>query len=157
MSLITRYILIAICLQTWALSMGQSKEDLIGVLKAVSEVSELEPAYQVDLSEGPAMVLRKRDNVGVNPNELEHNLFFLTSDDLWGFDRIVRIMTIDEANYKGVPGTKLMEMRLSFAEDNCNLILSGNVEDGNKYMQASISLLRDGFDWVVKGKNINIR
>jgi hypothetical protein len=52
---------------------AQTKEDIVSVIKAVSEVAELDPLFQVDLSGGPTMVLLKNDRLSSGSNEVERN------------------------------------------------------------------------------------
>lgn len=138
-------------------SLAQSKEDLVAVIKAISDVPDLDPVFQVQLSEGPSMVILKNDKMGANPNEVERQFFLLTSDDFWGFSRSVKIMTAQEADRYGVKRDMMVSLGLSFSDDNCNARLSAGIEENEQFLQGSISLVKAGFDWEVKGKHIQIR
>ena len=136
---------------------GQTKDDVISVIKAISDVPDLEPLFQVPLSEGPTMVILKNDKLGANPNELERQFFLLTDDDFWGFNRSVKIMSAQEADRYGVKRDMMVSLSLSFSDDLCNVRLTGGIEENEQYLQGSISLVRSGFDWTVKGKHIVVR
>lgn len=136
---------------------AQSKEDIIAVLKASTALPELEPLFQNDLSAGPTLVLAKRDRLNSGSNEVERNYWSLTNDDLWGFDRPVKIMTEQEAGFEGVRNDKMVQLSLSFSGDQCNASFAASLEEGDRYFQGWVSLVRNGFDWEVTGKNIRIR
>ena len=136
---------------------SQTKDDIISVIKAVSEVAELEPLFQVELSGGPTMVLLKNDRLNSGSNEVERNYFSLTNDDLWGFDRPVQILTYQEADLEGVRRDMMVVFGLSFSGDQCNARFSSTLQEGNRYAEGWVSLDRDGFDWKVSGQNIRIR
>ena len=137
---------------------AQTKGDVVAILKAMSTVPELDPLFQVDLSEGIAMVILKEDEgPSLGDNELERSFSLLTNEDLWGFDRVVKVMTRDEAVRSGVRSDQLTGIGLSIAEDQCNVKVSGLVNDGNKFLQGWVSLVRNGFDWEVKGRSVQVR
>jgi hypothetical protein len=138
-------------------SFGQTKEDIVAVIKAISAVPDLDPIFQVQLNEGPSMVILKSDKMGTNPNEVERQFFLLTDDDFWGFARSVKIMTSQEADRYGVKRDMMVNLGLSFSNDNCNVRLSAGIEENEQFLQGSISLIKAGFDWEVKGKHIQIR
>lgn len=138
-------------------SFSQTKEDIVAVIKAISSVPDIEPVFQVQLSEGPTMVILKNDKMGSNPNEVERQFYLLTDDDFWGFPRSVRIMTAQEADRYGVKRDMMVNLGLSFSEDNCNARLSAGIEENEQLLQGSISLIKSGFDWEVKGKHIQLR
>ncbi|NND35043.1 MAG: hypothetical protein HKN76_20830 [Saprospiraceae bacterium] len=153
-----RFLILFTCLLlTGPQLFSQSKEDLVGVIKAISEIAELDPLFQVQLSEGPSMVIFKNDKMGANPNPVEREFFLLTSDDFWGFSRSVKIMTAQEADQYGIKRDMLTTLGLSFSDDLCNARLSGGIEVNEQYLQGSISLVKSGFDWEVKGKHIIMR
>ncbi|MCB0688367.1 MAG: hypothetical protein KDC53_17635 [Saprospiraceae bacterium] len=136
---------------------GQSKEDIIAVFKAASQLSELDPLFQVDLSAGPTMVLVKNNRLSSGSNEVERNYWSLTNDDFWGFDRPIKIMTEQEAGFEGVRNDQLVSASLSFSGDQCNLGFTATIDEGTRYLQGWISLTRSGFDWEVTGQNIRTR
>lgn len=152
-----RTLLFSLIFFTTSLAFAQSKEDLIGVIKAISEIPELDPLFQVQLSEGPSMVILKSDKMGANPNDVEREFFLLNSDDFWGFSRPVKIMTAQEADRYGVKRDMVTTLGLSFSEDMCNARLSGGIEENEQFLQGSVSLVKSGFDWEVKGKHIILR
>ncbi|MBK8506235.1 MAG: hypothetical protein IPL46_30970 [Saprospiraceae bacterium] len=136
---------------------GQTKEDIVNVIKAVSEVAELDPLFQVELSGGPTMVLLKNDRLSSGSNEVERNYFSLTNDDLWGMARPVQILTYQEADFEGVRRDMMVVLGLSFAGDQCNARFSCVLQEGNRVLEGWVSLNRDGFDWMVTGQNVRIR
>ena len=95
--------------------------------------------------------------MGTNPNEVERQFFLLTDDDFWGFARSVKVMTAQEADRYVVKRDMMVNLGLSFSEDNCNARLSAGIEENEQLLQGSISLIKVGFDWEVKGKHIQIR
>ena len=136
---------------------AQSKEDIISVLKAIHTLPQLDPLFQVDLSEGPTMVLVKSDRLNSGSNDLERNYFTLTNDDLWGFDRPVKIMTSQEADFQGVRRDKMVTLSLTISGDQCNVGLDAALEEGSRYFKGWVSLVRNGFDWEVTGQNVRTR
>ena len=138
-------------------SVAQSKDDIISILRAVSEVPDLDPLFQANLSGGPSLVFIKNDRLNSGANEVERNYFNLTNDDLWGFSRSVKIFTAREADIEGIRRDQMVSLGLSIAEDQCNAQISGSIEEGNRFLQGWVSLNKPGFDWVVTGKNIRTR
>ena len=152
-----RFILFLVLISQVFLTEAQTKEDIISVLKVVHTLPELEPLYQVNLSEGPTMVLTKNDRLSSGSNELERSYFNLTNDDLWGFDRPVKIMTAQEADFEGVSRAKMVTLSLSISGDQCNVGLDAALEEGSRYFKGWVSLVRSGFGWEVTGRNIRTR
>jgi hypothetical protein len=136
---------------------SQSKDDILSVINAVSEVAELEPLFQVELSGGPTMVLLKNDRLSSGSNEVERNYFSLTNDDLWGLSRPVKILTYQEADFEGIRRDMMVILGLSFSGDQCNARFSCALQEGNRFLEGWVSLNREGFDWKVSGQNIRIR
>ena len=152
-----RFSLFTILLLNIHLTTAQTKDDIIAVIKSASELPELEPLFQVEMNSGPTMVLAKSDRLSSGSNVVEKEFWSLTSDDFWGFDRPVRIMTEQEANFEGVEREKMVSLSISFAGDQCNLGFTSTLEEGTRFFQGWISLDRSGFDWKVTGKNIRSR
>jgi hypothetical protein len=153
-----RLVLLFFCLIPGTITlMAQSREDIIAVIKAVSEVPELDPLFQVELSEGRTMVLLKNDRLSAGSNEVERNYFNMTNDDLWGFRKPVKIMTQQEAGHEGVRRDQLITLGLSFSGDQCNARFAATVDEGSRYFEGWVSLSRSGFDWIVTGSNVRTR
>jgi hypothetical protein len=157
LNIMTRAILLCIFLITGLWSYGQSKEDIISVIKVASGLSELDPLFQVDLSEGPTLVLTKRDRLTGGSNEVERNYWSLSNDDFWGSPRPIRIFTEQEADQEGVRRDKMVSIVLSFSGDQCNIRFSAAIEEGTRYCQGWVSLIRSGFDWEITGKSVQTR
>lgn len=136
---------------------SQTKDDIVSVIKAVSEVAELDPLFQVELSGGPTMVLLKNDRLNSGSNEVERNYFSLTNDDLWGLARPVQILTYQEADFEGIRRDMMVILGLSFSGDQCNARFSCALQEGNRFLEGWVSLNREVFDWKVTGQNIRIR
>jgi len=153
-----RLILLLFCLIPGSISLvAQTREDIIAVIKAVIEVPELDPLFQVELSEGQAMVLVKNDRLSAGSNEVERHYFSITNDDLWGFRKPVKIMTQQEAGHEGVRRDQLVTLGLSFSGDQCNARFAATVDEGSRYFEGWVSLSRSGFDWIVTGRNVRVR
>lgn len=136
---------------------AQSADDVIAILDAISKVSQLEPLYQVELAAGPTMVILKDTRADVIDNELERTLQLLTNDDLWGFDKLVKIYSEDEMSLEGIRRDQVTGINMRINGDECQVRVSALVQHGDKYLQGWISLMREGFDWKVKGQSIQIR
>ncbi|NND08290.1 MAG: hypothetical protein HKN87_18075 [Saprospiraceae bacterium] len=143
-----------------SLATSQTKEDLIAILDAITELPEVDPVFQAEVSGGPALVLmrpndRKIAASGGFSNEL---LYDLQNHDLTFLSRPVQIMTEGEASQYGLQGRHLTILTYRFLGDQeASILMSCMLQEGDRTWQGLFSLVNDFGSWIVKGKNIQTR
>jgi len=156
LSYLVLVVLVSICHS----ASSQTKDDLIDILSAITNLAEMDPLFQAEISGGPALVLvrpndRKIAAAGGFSNEL---LYDLQNHDLTFLDRPVQIMTEGEASQYGLQGRHLVILAYRFqGDEEASILMSCLLQEGDRTWQGLFSMIRDFGSWTVKGKNIQTR